>query len=518
MLLVFSRLIIGGSGWGKSEGTLNELMRIARSMAIVLFDPHGSLARKFMLHLLNEGMQHRVLYDRISDFDRLLAGFKFEQSVHPNLLKRESENSKRIMGLIDLMWRASKREGDVHAMPSMSEGADHALRLLMFQEEPVSLSLLPYAFRFKHPMCNQLIENCTDDDIAEEWRELQRLDRQHSDKILESKIGPIKRLTRQTFGLPAFRERCDGHFDIGQALLNKQIIIVDGSDDGTVTKQSVTAVYGAMNLQIDQFLRKNFTQTGKPCPVLVVWEEAGATDIIGANEIDMLRELRKTGFAGWIINQDANFGPPEMWATIKSCTPEKVWYNPGDDVLGLDAAKSIAYRKLDPHRVKYVHESEKMIFDGWEEVVRKGVSVSGDKKTESENFTERARYRPVRESRPEFMSLDDQIKLEVQKIMCMGKGWRMIQNPDYVSQDPEYIDMLPDPWPEEFYPGCAEKKLRKAIAESQQRPEFKTPTQEETWEVTITLSPQSGMVISTNSSAKGSKQPRSKSSKRSRRS
>ncbi|HEV7282279.1 MAG TPA: hypothetical protein VGN57_18905 [Pirellulaceae bacterium] len=500
----FSRLIIGSSGSGKSLGSLSDMTAVAeaRDSAMIVMDPHGLLAENFALQLVSRGMQNRLLYDRLSSFDRILAGFKLTQSVEEHFLKRESENTKRIMSLIDLMWRASRREGDPHSMPTMSEGADIVIRLMLFQREPMPLSLLPYAMRFSHPICQRLIEGCTDEEVRERMSDLRRLKAKNADKQLEDAIGPIKRLVRQTFGLPAFRERCDGSFDLEQALVNRQIIIVDGSDDGTVSKQSVTAVYGALNLQIDQVLRRRFTRTGKPTPVVVVWEEAGATDIIGPNEVDMLRELRKTGFAGWIINQDSNFGPPEQWETIKSCTPEKVWYNPGDDELGTDAGKSLAFRKLDPLKVKHVHETERMVFDKWENVTRTGKSKSGSKETETETNTERAKYKPVIDRRPEFFSLDDQIKLEVQKLMGMGKGYRMIVRPDYVSQSPEYVQMLPEPWPARLYPGLAEKKLERAIRESQQRAEFKTPVEldESLWQSTTTSSHENATSNETNSS------------------
>lgn len=487
--MVNSRLILGGSGSGKSEGTLHELVKIAKSRqwAIVLMDPHGLLAQKFIIQLIAHGLQKRVLYDKLCDFDRILAGVKLEASTDPNPLKRESENQKRINGLIDLMWRASRREGDIHAMPTMSQGADHAIRLLMFQAKPVPLSYLPFAFRFKHPLCQYLIDNCTDSEVQEEWKDLKRLADAKSDRLIEDRIGPIKRLSRQTLSMPAFRERCDGHFDLGQALIDKQIIILDGSDDGTVSKQSVTAVYGAFNLQIDQFLRRHFAKTGKTVPTLIVWEEAGATDIIGLNEIDMLRELRKCGGRMWCINQDKAFVQPEYWETVKTCTPEHVYYNPRDSKLAKECAEDLFYRKFSATQIKYVHETDRVIFDEYEGVTRTSVSKSDKGKTETTSKADRAKYKPITDKRPEFYKSDELLNLEAQKLLSMQPGERMIVGPNYVSTSPDYIPMLPDPWPEHLYPGCAEKKFVKAVHESQRRPEFKTPVAlEDQWSTETT--------------------------------
>jgi hypothetical protein len=486
-----SALIIGGSGSGKSEGTLTELVEIARAreMAIVLMDPHGLLARRFMLQLVSYGLAHHVLYDKLCEFNRILAGFTLEQSTETNILKKEAADRKMIMALSDLVWRASDREGDFHAMPAMSEQADLSFRLILFQKSPVPLSLLPYAFRFRHPICDWLIDNCTDEEVQEEWRDLQRLDKKQADRLVEERSGPIKRLIRQTFGLPAFRERCDGHFNLGQALIDKQIIILDGSDDGTLAKQAVTAVYGAFNLQIDQFLRRHFTQTKQPCPVLVCWEEAAATGTVRLNETHMMEELRKCGFVGYVLSQHKNFVDPKVIAAFDSCTPVKIAYNPNNSRLAMEMAEEFAIAKLDPLKVKHEHVTERQKLIGHETLTRKTKGKSGKNKTESESEYERPIYETVLDVRKEFVGLEDQIKLDAQKILKMPPGWRMRRTPTFVTAEPEYVQMLPDPWPVRVFGDLGEQRLEQAIKESQQRPEFKTPVSlEESWTLPETTS------------------------------
>src|SRR4051812_41603091 len=79
-----SRLIIGGAGSGKSLGVIRELLEIALQglCAIVLMDHHGLTARMFMLHLIDNGLDCRVLYDRFADFHRALGGMAIGASNH----------------------------------------------------------------------------------------------------------------------------------------------------------------------------------------------------------------------------------------------------------------------------------------------------------------------------------------------------------------------------------------------------------------------------------------------------
>lgn len=480
-----SRLIIGGSGSGKSEGTLWDLVQIAelRTHAIVLMDPHGELARKFALHLKNRGMHKRLIYDQFSNYDRVLGGLSIFQSNDPNKLRRESENNRRIMAFINILWRAAQRDdGDIINAPMTLMYTELATRIILFQKTRVPLKLYPYLFRLKHPICEYLVQHCTDEEAVEEWNDLMMLARRNSSNLIEQKIGGAKRLARTVFNFPAFRERCDGNFNISTALENKQIIVYDALDDGSVAPEVKTGIFGCVNLQIIEALQAHFARTGNPLPTLVVWEEAPAANQIGPYEINMLREGRKYGFSGWVIGQDLGFLDKDIKATVKSCTPEHVWFNPMDADLAMEAAEDLAFAKLNPHMIKYQHETERMVFDGYDSKTRRGTSKSGERKTESESQYDQARYKQVKDVRPEFYSLDDQIKLEVQKLMTMGQGFRMVRNRTSVSKDPFNPGMLGECWPEEFFPGLTRKKLQQTIAESQARPEFTSPVDsEEQW-------------------------------------
>jgi hypothetical protein len=186
-----------------------------------------------------------------------------------------------------------------------------------------------------------------------------------------------------------------------------------------------------------------------------------------------------------------------------------------DATLAKEAAEDLAYAKLNPQMVKFVHETERSVFDGYENVTRKGVSKTGDKKTESEQHTERAKYRDITDHRIEFMGLEDQIKLQVKSLMELGQGYYEQRTRTHVTAGPIYSPMLKDPWPEYYFPGCARIKLQQGIAQSQARPEFTTPVNlEESWQPTTTPSATSGMIKSSSSSDSDTRQPPNNSSKR----
>src|SRR4051812_5053095 len=69
-----SRLIIGSTGSGKSEGELVDLVRIAdkRAYAVVLLDGHGPLAFRAAGHWIGRGHEDRLVYEPLRATDRVL--------------------------------------------------------------------------------------------------------------------------------------------------------------------------------------------------------------------------------------------------------------------------------------------------------------------------------------------------------------------------------------------------------------------------------------------------------------
>src|ERR1700716_2864445 len=69
-----SRLIVGSTGSGKSEGELVDLVRLAegREYAVVLLDGHGPLAFRAAGHWAARGQEPRMVYEPLRETDRVL--------------------------------------------------------------------------------------------------------------------------------------------------------------------------------------------------------------------------------------------------------------------------------------------------------------------------------------------------------------------------------------------------------------------------------------------------------------
>ncbi len=490
-----SRLIVGAPGSGKSMGILGDVLQILLTMGvcIILCDPHGELGRLLVLHATELGLGRRILYDKLGSFNRVLGIVRLQQSTDSNSWVRRKENNSLIMGYLRVIWSSAQRDADAAMLnhPMTFRWVKLSLQLLLFQPEPVSLGMLTYCFMPKSVEFKDLVKNCTNRKTKTAWTYIETLAKTNSYTLLEGQLGGAQRLIETVLDMPEFAARLDGSFDIGKAILSKQIIILDGSD---AEPESRTALYRAWNLMTFRFLAKHFAETGKPAPTLCIWDEAPASNVIGPMELNMLREGRKMGFAGWIAGQDLSFIDPLLKKAIKGTTPEHCWYNPADDEVAMEAAKDIGYAVLNPYLEH--HRTERTIHDGYDEDTRISTSTTkledGDRITKSEGKTLIARHKPIADIY--YTALNDQILLMTQKVMCQQPGWRLIKSPGFVTPEPVYSPMPENPYPEIAYPGLAAIKINKAIAKSQERPEFTVPVDYEMQcPETTTSTPTSGM-------------------------
>jgi hypothetical protein len=491
-----SALLIGGPGSGKSEVVARIAVETAMAgdTAVVLMDGHGATANKTMLHLDSEGLAHRAIFDQHSNYRRLVAGVTLNRSTDPCPFRRQSEDQRQILAFLNGLWRAAQRPDELLDHPSTFTQGRFAAEIILYQPTPVALRDFMQLFRLTSPRCLQLVLNATKEaaDAKDEWMENIRLAHRGAGQFLDHRLGGIKRLAQTAFGFAAFSLRCVAGRSIDEILDRNMVFLMDGSDDGTVPKEVSTALFGIRNLQIAQSQKAHFNRTGKPRKVLVIWEEAAAMNLVSANqETDQLRELRKTGWKAVIVTQDLGFLSLEIKQSVKSCAPIHIWLNPNDSALAKEAGEDLSYPVLDPRQVKFVHETHGQMLDSYETVITKSISKSRDKTTKTETQSERPRYVPVVNQRIEFESLDNQIKLKAGTLLGMGPGEFMKRTPTSVSIEPEYVPMLPDPWPEDIYPGLAAIKLAKAIARSQESDFFITPVAvpDEPWqEATTTTS------------------------------
>jgi hypothetical protein len=297
--------------------------------------------------------------------------------------------------------------------------------------------------------------------------------------------GAFFRLIGQALS-QAFLVRCAAKTPILDLLLEKKIILLDGSDDGSVHPRVPLGLYRATNMTISNELMRHFVNTGKPLDTILVWEEAAATKTIGPFEINrILREGRKTGVHAHILTQDMQFASKEVMQVVRGCTRRKEFYNPYDDQLAIEMGSMIGYPQLDPNEIALEQEVEKQRRkEQPRKEKRKGKAMTYDadgkgRRTESETEQEVYDYETVIEKRVQLRSLDEQIKLKVQMLLIQPQGWRMTwqvtKSGSQVSKVPEAAIMLPDPYDDEDYPDLGEKKIAKAILLSQANDCFVTP-------------------------------------------
>src|SRR5688572_23256283 len=91
-----SRLIVGSTGSGKSEGELVDLVRLARrrDCAVVLLDGHGPLAFRTAGHWAARGHESRMVYEPIDATERVLCWTMLPRSAAASLSRRRIEDAE----------------------------------------------------------------------------------------------------------------------------------------------------------------------------------------------------------------------------------------------------------------------------------------------------------------------------------------------------------------------------------------------------------------------------------------
>src|SRR5437762_10831609 len=89
-----SRVIIGSTGSGKSEGELVDLVRLAdrHEYAVVLLDGHGPLAFRAAGHWSARGHEPRIVYEPLEATGRVLCWHMLPRSDAADLSRRRIDD------------------------------------------------------------------------------------------------------------------------------------------------------------------------------------------------------------------------------------------------------------------------------------------------------------------------------------------------------------------------------------------------------------------------------------------
>ena len=349
-----SRLIVGSTGSGKSEGELVDLARLAErgDVAVALLDGHGPLAFRAAGHWLDRGHAARLVYEPLGAIDRVLCWPRLARSTatHPSARRIEDAQTR---DEVAQSFLAHRNIATLNDRPWTREWLEAAIDLCLAQPADQPLPALLDALRTETAGFRRLLRECARPDLADRFRGLERL-RRRSELQYESVVGGARRLLEPVCTSEVVRLRSrPGPFDWTEAILNRGLIVFDGG--GIRSTEVKRMLFLLASMQVIHAVRRHFACHQRPLPVVLVLEEAGATGLVTPFVLLALKELRKAGLAMHLITQSSlDFGDPVAFELLLSSTPWQAWYQalaPADQEVG---AKALANATFDPLAVHFV--------------------------------------------------------------------------------------------------------------------------------------------------------------------
>jgi hypothetical protein len=328
-------LIVGAPGSGKSTFELKRLVEEADrgETAIICQDPHqNSLSGPLFVALCERGHRSRILYDRLSDVDRVLKWDLLSPSTATCPRQRRGENQTACDQFAEVLLRRRGKDSAADA-PSTEEWLLAALNLYIRQRHRRPLADIRYAFNFGHPTFESMLEGCEDADVRCKFEE-----------IRDSRQTPYKPAERLIAGVcrsPAFQvrtEHAEG-FDFARHLDKKGIIIVEGGEGGALSADAMRTMMGAILLKTLNYIRDRKRE--RP-GVRVALDEANNANLIGqaGHEVRALAELRKYGLGMDIMVQLLDFPSSRIERAVLATCATRYYFSCSDprtaNLLGED--------------------------------------------------------------------------------------------------------------------------------------------------------------------------------------
>ncbi len=347
-----SRIIIGSTGSGKSEGELVDLVALAErgEYAVVLLDGHGPLAFRAAGHWAARGHENRLVYEPLHTTDRVLCWNMLPKSAFPTLSQRRLDDAET-RDEVAQCFMAHRKLDSLNDRAWTKEWLEAAIGLCLAQPTPEPLTSLLRAFRMGSAEYERLIGACELPALIEKFRGLERL-RRKSEVQYELQTGPARRFLELVCTSEVVRLRSrPGPFDWLQAMREKRLIAFDGG--GIRSRELKRSLFLLVTMQVIHAIRRHFAETQQqPLPVVLVLEEAGALGLVSPFVPMAMQELRKAGLAVHIITQSSlDFGDRDLFESLLAHTPWQAWYQvlaPADQELG---GKALANATFDPHAV-----------------------------------------------------------------------------------------------------------------------------------------------------------------------
>jgi hypothetical protein len=347
-----SRLVVGSTGSGKSEGELHDLVRLADrgDCAVVLLDGHGPLAFAAAGHLGARGQEARLVYEPLHAVERVLTWEMLPASTAEHPSRRALEDAETRDDVAQA-FMAQRNLLTLTDKPWTKEWLDAAIDLGLGQPQSEPLPSLLHAFRIGSPAYERMLSDCRDGDLVAKFRELETLRRKNVVQY-EIQTGAARRLLELVCGSEVVRLRSRvGPFQWLSALRDHRLILFDGG--GIRSREIKRTVFLLASMQVFHAVRQHFAETGSPLPVVLVLEEAGALGLVTPFVLAALQELRKAGLAIHLITQSSlDFGDRDLFQAVLANVPWLGWYQslaPADQALGAQALTNATFDPLAIH-------------------------------------------------------------------------------------------------------------------------------------------------------------------------
>jgi len=351
-----SRLIVGSTGSGKSEGELADLIRLAGrgDHAVVLLDGHGPLAFAAAGHWAARGHEPRMVYESLDATNRVLAWHMLSRSADPDPVRRRLADAETRED-ISQCFLAQRNLVTLADRPWTKEWLEAAIDLCLAQPEPQPLTLLLTAFRVGTAAYERLLSQCECDEVAVKFRDLERIRRKNPVQY-ETLSGASRRLLEAVCTSEVVRLRSrPGPFDWSAALRERRLVAFDGG--GVRSRETKRTLFLLVTMQVIHAVRRHFAETRSALRTVLVLEEAGALGLVTPFVMSALQELRKAGLSIHLITQSSlDFGDQALFEAVLANTAWQAWYqslSPADQELG---GRALANPTFSPHAVHFTRE------------------------------------------------------------------------------------------------------------------------------------------------------------------
>ncbi len=448
---------IGATQMGKSTAIIKDCVQYAerRAGGLLVEDPHSTMAIELAAHLTARNIP--FLYEKLSDTKRFLPFQFLKRSGQSDPWAKLAENEESARAFADVLVRRRGQMG-LQNTPLIEEWIMAALELWLNQSEHISIAHLHHCFTPKHPVFDQLVENCTDGDTKHKFKLIEGMTALQR----RSEIGSAQRILRIVLRSAAFALRCDGDFDIGQYLGNGGILIIEGKslEGGSISEDAIRTTFGAMTLQVIQHVFKR-TEGQR---IRIVMDEANNYSLVGPYETKAMAECQKMGLDFDIGTQGIDFPTPEVLDSVLTNCHRHEWFKAGSDLVALKGSKDLGIPTLDEYKVHHSDERVNRFIKDYEvtEINKTGDWWRDDGSTGGSTGTQ-IMQKPVFEIESQitdhYQSLNDQVMLYQRELMTIGVGIRFVKDGSGIRK--EHVQKLGEPYP--CMPRLKEKRTRATI-------------------------------------------------------